>query len=149
MYFLSRLYISYEFVSSFWLLRDTCGWCTHLQARVGGHMHVYADSQKNSFVLRLVRIMLSNQYFPHWHRGILFIYCSFSSPLLLLRTWFSFLSFSCRACGSLSSLGFCIYFVPHAYRSTACLSSRQVFRLLVNEINDLWERDFDENYRKL
>lgn len=73
---------------------------------------------------------------------LLLVFFPFSSPSDVI------LSFSCRARGSLSS---CIlYFLraTDAYKSTAwCLSSRRVLGLLVNEINDLCERDFDENYR--
>lgn len=77
------------------------------------HVYVQADSQK-IFVCSTLRasIMLSNQYFP-WHRGISFIYCSFSSPFLL----FQILSFSCRASSSLSSCFLYLLRVMNAYKN--------------------------------
>lgn len=111
-------YIPYEFVKvctpSFWLSRDTCSWYTRLQARVGVRVHVYAQADSRKiFVCSTPRtsIMLSNQYFP-WHRGISFIYCSFSSPFLFLRTWFSL---SLVALVVRSPLVFCINFVSWMY----------------------------------
>lgn len=96
MYFLIRHFIFYLRKSAFsspflWLSRDTCGWYMYLQAHVSVRLHVYAQADSwKIFVCSTPRtsIMLSNQYFP-WHRGISFIYCSFSSPFFLLQTWFS------------------------------------------------------------
>lgn len=147
MYFLIRHFIFYLQKSAPFFL--AVAWHMRL-------IHVFTSSRGHSFACICTGGFMENIrlfYAPYEHHAfesilsmaqghivhLLLVFFPFSSPSDVI------LSFSCRACGSLF-----LYFVFTswcAYKSIAwCLSSRQVLGLLVNEINDLYERDFDENY---
>lgn len=134
---------------SFWLLRDTCGSYTCIYKHAwASYVHTCTHRRihgKYSFVPCLVRASCSRINTFHGTGA----YRSFIARFL--PPFFSFsdviLSFSYRARGSLSSCILYLLRATDAYKSTAwCLSARRVLGVLVNEINDLCESDFGENY---
>jgi len=127
----------------FCLSRDTCNYYKHAWACVCKCTHRRIH-RKYSFVLHLVRASFSRINTFHgtgaYSLHLLLVFFLFSSSDVIL-------SFSCRVRSSFCSCILYLLRVTDTYKLTVwCLSSRRILGLLVNEINDLCKRDFDENY---